>query len=231
MWGREKMRYNDNINDGYWNQHHWNIQSVEGYGKMVEDYLKGGWDGYIISLMFNHIPGNENARIRQMTREIERTYATALNRIIRDATKPRSRGKLPVWLVWPDYPVPKHAKQSRRDVTVNDGLHMQGIALIPPVSRLRIGLDEHFAQDQQLYVRQELPLRSIHAEPITYTPAYATRYVMKQILRGRFTSDSLIVLPEDRSSKRADLPNVAAANLVDKQARQTGTCRGRRYNR
>src|SRR3954469_6826546 len=117
-----------------------------GYGSMVKERLEQGWDGYLISLMFNRVRGSRLNVIRQMEREVERVYSTVLTRIIRDPRKV-SILALPLWIVCPDYPVPKHAKhakQALRDVTVNDGLHMHGIALIPPWNRMNEQFDQHF---------------------------------------------------------------------------------------
>src|SRR3954468_24296787 len=140
-----------------------------GYGSMVKERLEQGWDGYLISLMFNSIRGSRSRVIRQMEREVERVYAmvlTLLTRIIRDPRK-IPIAALPLWIVCPDYPVPKHAKQDLRDVTVNDGLHMHGIALIPPWNRMNEPFERHFEMCQELYVRQGYPLHRVHAVPIT----------------------------------------------------------------
>ena len=113
-----------------------------GYGDMAKSRLRQGWDGYLISVMFNRVRGSRPSVIRQMHREVERIYSTVLTRIIRDPRKVPIV-TLPLWIVCPDYPVPKHAKQSLRDVTVNDGLHMHGTALTPPWNRMK-ERDEQF---------------------------------------------------------------------------------------
>src|SRR5690242_3158237 len=122
-----------------------------GYGYMIKEKLEQGWDGYLISFMFNRISGRRSSVIHQMHREVKRVYATVLTRIIRDPSK-LPIAALPLWIVCPDYPVPKYAKQSLRDVTVNGGLHMQGIALIPPSSRMNERFDQHFDLHQELYL-------------------------------------------------------------------------------
>jgi hypothetical protein len=101
------------------------------------------------------------------------------------------------WIVVPDFPVPKHAKTSLQDVTLNGGLHMQGIALLPPASRLNAGLDRHFAAHQALYVRSGFPLCRLHAEAILQTPEIATEYVLKSIRRGRVSGDQILLLPDN----------------------------------
>ena len=91
--------------------------------------------------------------IRQMQREVERVYATVLTRIIRNPRKIPLFG-LPLWIVFPDYPVPKHAKMELRDVVLNGGLHLHGIALFLRRNRMNCGLDDHFEMAQELYVRR-----------------------------------------------------------------------------
>src|SRR5689334_665961 len=85
-----------------------------GYGYMVKEKLEQGWEGYLISFMFSRISGRRPSVIHQMSQEVERVYATVLTRIIRDPRK-LPIAALPLWIVCPDYPVAKHAKQSLRD--------------------------------------------------------------------------------------------------------------------
>ncbi len=144
--------------------------------------------------MFSRIRGRRPSVIRQMEREVERVFATVLTRIIRDPRKLPIRF-LPLWLVCPDYPVPKHAKQELRDVAVNDGLHMHGIALIPPWNRMNERFEQHFEMYQELYARQGCPLHRVHAVPITTNPGYVTAYVLKSVQRRRLDFDNVLVLP------------------------------------
>jgi hypothetical protein len=92
--------------------------------------------------------------------------------------------------------VPKDAKKNLHDVILNDGLHLQGPGLIPPNSRLQVGLDEHFREYQGLYVREPYPLRRLHAEPILHHPRYVTGYAFKAVLRGRASLDDVLILPQ-----------------------------------
>ena len=106
-----------------------------GYGGMARERLEEGWDGYLITFMFKSLRGSRVSVIRQMEREVERVYATILTRIIRRSDK-HPTFELPRWIVCPDFPVPKHAKKDLRELTINGGLHMQGVALIPPWNRM-----------------------------------------------------------------------------------------------
>jgi hypothetical protein len=82
------------------------------------------------------------------------------------------KGKLPIWIAVPDFPVPKGKRQSLDAVTVNHGRHIHALALIPPWSRMGMGLDEHFQQHQELYLGAARKLRRIDVQPITHDPAY-----------------------------------------------------------
>src|SRR5215207_4599586 len=139
------------------------------------NYMDKGWSGYLISFLFHPMRGCSQGIAVQMEKEVKRLYATFLTRVVR---KPRSdckRDLLPRWFVCPDYPVPKHRKSDLGEVTVNHGRHMHGIALLPPVSRLKEGLERHFVRNQGLYVRDRGLLR-VHAERITSRPGYVTEY-------------------------------------------------------
>src|SRR5688500_6886256 len=126
-------------------------QIIPGYGEMAHRYVEEGWEPYLSTCMFNELRRSPQSVRRQMERDIERVYAKSLTRIVRNPTAPSAVGKLPVWIVCPDYAVPKHAKQDLQDVTVNDGRHAHGLTLMPPNSRLSTGLDDHFAMCQSHY--------------------------------------------------------------------------------
>jgi hypothetical protein len=78
---------------------------IEAWGRYFEQRMDAGWEGYLITLMFKHIPGSEAARLRVMEQELYRVYATHLSRLFRRPNAPRNRGKLPIWIASPDYPV------------------------------------------------------------------------------------------------------------------------------
>jgi hypothetical protein len=101
--------------------------------------------------------------------------------------------------VCPDFPVPKRLNKDLREVTIDGGLHMQGIALIPPWSRMNCGLDDHFEMSQELYVRSNYPLSRVHAVPITCNPGYVTGYALKTISRRRLDFAHVLILPRSHS--------------------------------
>jgi hypothetical protein len=172
-----------------------NREIVSGYINWVEEYLIRGWSGSLLTFMFGRIGGCRNGVEAQMKAETQRVYAISLTRIIRDPHSPSQAGKLPIWLVCPDYPVQKRSKDSLLDVALNDGLHFGGIALLPPNSRLKSTLEDHFNDAQSRYVGRGSSLRSVSAVSITETPAVAVGYALKSVLNRRSTSDDISVYP------------------------------------
>jgi hypothetical protein len=91
--------------------------------------------------------------------------------------------------------VRKNDKQPVGDFCINDGRHIQAICLMPPKSRLKDPLNEHFEEYATLYVRAPFPLVRIDVKPITKTPGHATDYTLKALKNGRATSDEIVVFP------------------------------------
>ena len=156
------------------------------YGAWIEQILKGKfdgqiWNGYIVTFMFNHIPGAYDPKCLVMGNAIERVYATLINHVVRDPRSQSERKKLPMLYAFPDYPRQKMEPFRREDITVNDGLHYHGIVLIRIDTRLKVGLDMYIKQNYQHFVRFGGPLRRIHIEPVDRTPRKAVDYVLKSI--------------------------------------------------
>jgi hypothetical protein len=130
-----------------------------------------------------------------MTKDIERIYGRFATRCVR---KPRSwwqAHKLPIWLIFPDYPIYKHEKQSLREVTINDGLHYHGVGLLHRQPRLQGDFPDHLTDWQNLYVRPDYPLKRIHAEGIKRDADYVVDYLTKWTRRGRFSPADFLILP------------------------------------
>jgi hypothetical protein len=108
---------------------------------------------------------------------------------------------LPRWILAPDVPVAKREKVSVRSLLPNGGLHMQGVAVMPPGSRMREGLDEHLAREGARYCPRDAPLISLHATPITSDLAYVHEYNFKALQRGRASEDDVLLLPVSTSER------------------------------
>jgi hypothetical protein len=125
---------------------------------------------------------------------MSRIYSTMLTRIVRRPHSARAFGRLPIWLVAPDFAVPKKQKKSLREVAVNDGLHLHAIAIIPAQSRLR-KLAAHVQGNQHLYIKDGSVVCRVDAKRINTTAAKAVAYGMKSITRRRCDTDDLLIFP------------------------------------
>src|SRR4051794_24879472 len=126
-------------------------QQVIGYTTLVKQYLDQGWQGYLMTIMFNQLPGNDRQKNHQMQVGIDGTYASCLTRIIRNPRK--SSSAKPILICCPDRPVRKNKKTRLSEVITNDGLHYHGVLIVPMQSRLKIPVHQHFSENQDYYLR------------------------------------------------------------------------------
>ena len=112
-------------------------RTADAWGDYIEAHLDQDWKPFLLTFMFEQLPGSPAAKMAQMTRCIEQAYAIFVTRVVRKPQTAAARGVAPIWLCAPDLPVYKREKkQSLRDLLVNDGLHYHAILLLPPLSRL-----------------------------------------------------------------------------------------------
>ena len=83
-------------------------QQIIGYTTLVKQYLDQGWQGYLMTMMFNQLPGNDRQKNHQMQVGMEGIYASFLTRIIRNPRK--SSSAKPILICCPDWPVRKNKK-------------------------------------------------------------------------------------------------------------------------
>jgi hypothetical protein len=108
---------------------------LDGYARLVRQRVEAGWLAYLATMMFDHVPGSTSFVLAQMRDEVDRFYRRLVTRVVRRPAGASSAGRLPILIAAPDLRVSKTGK-SLRDVRVNDGLHLHGMLLVPPVSRL-----------------------------------------------------------------------------------------------
>ncbi len=172
--------------------------ALAGYSQLAIDRIGEGWHPYLATLKFAPLPGKPEAVIAQMKAEAELVYKKLLTRVVRRPLSARSRTLLPIMVAVPDAPVGKRDKPLV-DVVVNGGLHLHGLLLVPPVSRLPVGVDEHFRQRQASYVGDQRRLRCVDVRPIDRDLPRVIDYLMKSLRRRRFASrdvlDDVLVLP------------------------------------
>ncbi len=181
---------------------------MEHYESWMERLEKEGFDPFLLTFKFRHIPGSPLSVQKAMREEVERVYGASLTRIFRRPNSAANRPRQPRWIACPDYPVGKGVKSSLRDVTINGGRHVHAIAMVPHESRLQERFDLHLLANNATYVRA--PLLDLQAEPVRSRLGYVTGYGMKQLGQGRVDSDQIIILPRtlcempSRSDRRMD---------------------------
>jgi hypothetical protein len=177
------------------------------------------WNGYIVTFMFNHIPGPFEHKCSVMENEIERVYATLVRYVVHDSRSKSQRKKLPLLHAFPDYPRKKMEPFSWEDIKIIDGLHYHGIVLIPTNTRLKISLDMFINEEENEETYRHLvkfggPLRRIHVEAVDHTPRKAAGYVFKSFEWRIPDSNKMLILPKalselpdkDRKSTEAIMP-------------------------
>jgi hypothetical protein len=100
-------------------------QLTGGYGQIAVDLTGEGWLPYLFVLKFCHLGGRRSSVIAQMHREAERAYGWILSRVWKHPYAAGRQALLPRWILAPDVPVAKQAKESVRSDVPNGGLHLQ----------------------------------------------------------------------------------------------------------
>jgi hypothetical protein len=169
--------------------------NIRGYAEMVKEKLDEGWNGHLMTFMFNQLHGGLRQMNHQMQKQVENVYASLITRIHR---KPNASGVIhPILIGCPDFPVPKYEKKPLPDVVTNDGLHYNGLLLVPPgSSRLKVPVQQHFTDNQSYYVREQV-LNRIHVEPITHDVYGVTDYAFKGLKANRLPgNETILILPK-----------------------------------
>jgi hypothetical protein len=166
------------------------------YGQWIEDMVWDGWNAYYVNFMFRHIPGLSRHRFAVMKNEVERVYSMVATRVVRKPTSPEHLDNLPRFIGCEDKQVPKKIKVSLRDVTVNDGSHINGVFLFPMKSRLRKHPIDLIGDNKQYYIPEGGPLLRIHFTPLHVTLTKAVDYTFKSIKRGWVKEEDIILLPK-----------------------------------
>jgi hypothetical protein len=191
---------------------------IQAYGHWVQEQVEMGWDAYLFSFMFDHLPGPVDAKIQQMHREIMVLYGKLVGWFVRKPRSVSSAHLLPKGVFFPDVPCFRHSSLPQNG-SVNKGVHMHGVVLATREGRLKIGLDQHFREHQNLY--QTSRMYRIHVEPIRFDACYVTDYGGKAIKNSRFSTDHILVLPKSPSelAKETRPADPAARKMQDIQSR------------
>lgn len=174
-------------------------QLVDAYISMVEDRAAGGWEAYLLTLMFNQLRGNERTKQRTMLKECEAIYGRLLTRFVK---RPHNTpiAAMPFWLSCLDWPVNTKNRSSMPDIMTNDGMHIHAIFMVPPNARTGKRLNEIVAEAPKAFlVGEDLALSRLHVAPLERTLPKAALYGLKQVTRKRQTSADILVLPRSHS--------------------------------
>jgi hypothetical protein len=172
----------------------------QAYERWIADMMgrHDEWTAYLVTFMFNDLPGSTGSRPRQMAKEIEHFYTTLITRVTRRPNRGVNVERCPRLFALPDLPR-RGSRSSSDDVAVNDGLHFHGVLLLPTGSRLKCGLGEHVAANRGLYLGSHGRLRDIHIVEITSDPERVAGYVFKLWKWNPEFGDHHVVLPRSRS--------------------------------
>jgi hypothetical protein len=187
---------------------------VAGYSQIITDRVQDGWSCHLVTVMFSQIFGPRAVVMDRMKDEVQRVYSTLLTRIHR---KPRTAptDELPVLIGALDLPVHKRDRTSFPSVVRNNGLHFHCLVLLPPKSRLRVPLVDHFRDSADLYVGPESRVERVHVVPVTHDHERVVDYVLKTVLNKRLTlDDAVIVLPKVRMELETTRACKAAADFT-----------------
>jgi hypothetical protein len=138
-----------------------------------------------------------------MRDRIQRVYSIFMTRVHR-SPRSGSTDSLPVLIGSFDLPVPKRDRATQHPVLKNDGLHFHGILLVPPVSRLKSSVEDHFAENADMYTDSGRLIERIHIRPALSDLPCVTDYAFKAIKWGRLSyDDAVVILPRSRQELTA----------------------------
>jgi hypothetical protein len=174
---------------------------MEAYSDWVSRLVAAGFQPYFLTFLGKNWPGGKRTAEGRLAKEVERVWRILLTRIIR---RPHEVGltELPLLIGCPDLPVPKTAQKRTTPlqyIVTNEGLHYHAVILIPPNSRMRVGLGVFIEEKQLIFASTNSQLIRVHCEPITDDPSYVVRYALKAIETLRLDYADVLILPKTSS--------------------------------
>jgi hypothetical protein len=177
-----------------------NFDVVGAYSQFIDEKLEQGFDLYVTTMHYRHLPGRWDAQIKRMHAGAHKVYASLVTRVVRHPLR-ADPTTMPIMIAVPDFPVPKHNRQTLRRVAKNDGLHLHALVAIPPFSRLRQRWDILVKRSHANGFRPNGDLASLHVAYVDRTSRKVVDYVFKSLSRGRCTVDDILILPEGRAER------------------------------
>jgi hypothetical protein len=68
------------------------------------------------------------------------------------------------------------------------------VVIVPPVTRLKVSVEQHFIDGQACYAPSHLPLARVHVVPITTALDYTVDYAAKGLRDGRIDHDDAVII-------------------------------------
>ena len=178
---------------------HYNLNQVKrlirSYGDWAHFHLANGWQGYLLSFTFSQIPGSVISRMSAMKKHLAWFYGRLAKASVPKASSPKWSVFLPKVIIAPDLPVCRRSKRHSKDVTINNGIHWHGLALVNPVTpSLDVPLDLHISANLTKYCVGSI--KEIDARMITHRARHVASYGMKGLKRGLFDDDDILLFPK-----------------------------------
>jgi hypothetical protein len=194
--------------------HHQVQRIIHSYADWLNEYIDYGWQSYLLTFMFDQLPGSDASRMTTMKTHLEWFYGRLAKASVPRPSNEKWSRFVPRGLLAPDLPIVKHSKALLRDVTVNNGIHWHGLAMVHPMTpNLRECLDLHIRKNISTYLVGSI--REINIGAITHRAKGVTRYGLKGIKRSLFSNDDVLIFPRSIS----ELP----IKRAEKESRQNGT--------
>jgi hypothetical protein len=176
---------------------------VDGYTRLVTDRIHDGWSFHLLTILFHQLPGPRSAVLDRMKDEVQRVYSTLLTRVHRNP-RTASTDVLPILIGVADLPVYKRNRESAPMIYCNNGLHFHALVLMPPTSRLKGSLADHFGSNLDLYAGPGHSVQRVDVRPVVDGHRRVVDYVFKTVLNGRLSyDDAVLILPRARGELRA----------------------------
>ena len=165
---------------------------IAAYSDLVMKWVNQGWKPYLVTFMFRQLC--PMSRMAEMTNELERVYSSLVKRVTRRPHRKHQSHLRPILNAVPYFPR-RGRLQHVTDLSTNDGIHAHGILLMPPRSRIKEDLMQHFAKNQHIYIRDRL-LR-LDIKPIETNIPHVVKYVFKSLAYRKLTFDDVIIFPKE----------------------------------
>ena len=167
---------------------------LHSYGDWVYSHTTNGWKSHLLTFKFSQIPGSNASKLSEMKKSLTWFYGRLAKASVPKPSSQKWSQFLPKVILTPDLPVPKRSLQKLKDVTINNGIHWHGLALINPLTP-KLALPLHLHIEINLAKFMVRSIIDIHVEPIIHTPRPVTQYGKKGIKKIEFEYEDVLIFP------------------------------------